>query len=553
MSFDCNRARVRFGLAAALGVLVLAVTPAAAASAVATVTGTDLTVTGVGGGTTVVVHCVRSVVQVSDGNGTTYPTTRPLACAQTTTITVSAAEGDNTLDTSSVTPEGGFTSPTLNISLESGNGNDTYRVSLQTNGAHQTTVKGGDGRNALIVLGSPADDTVTLAGGQLVAGAESDQQHPTLSYSGIENLTVDLGGGADEYRVLFDGKLPPAVNLNDSGNDGTVDRLRFPCPADQSVPGQVTANGQTIHYSGIKVTADCSGANAAPPAAALTRTWTVHYRAWNGAKRAAEIVLPAWYGPHDDPPLPLVISPHGRGVNAPDNRRLWGNLPGSGSFALVCPQGQGRQLGLYSWGYRGQIDDLARMPKIVTATLPWVRIDRKRVYGFGGSMGGQETLLLVARYPRLLAGAAAFDSATDMTLRYFDFPRLTGADLQKLARAEIGGTPTSLPAAYAARSPIAYARQIALSEVPLELWWSTADAIVADQAHQSALLASTIEQLNSSAPLQNYIGQWAHSTEMTDSTKLPTALARFGLIPQTAPPLASSTTTNPQPPAAANG
>jgi len=30
-------------------------------------------------------------------------------------------------------------------------------------------------------------------------------------------------------------------------------------------------------------------------------------------------VLPDWYGPHDNPPLPLIISPHGRGVPAAEN------------------------------------------------------------------------------------------------------------------------------------------------------------------------------------------------------------------------------------------
>ena len=66
----------------------------------------------------------------------------------------------------------------------------------------------------------------------------------------------------------------------------------------------------------------------------------------------------------------------------------------------------------YSWGYRGQIDDLARMPRIVEAH--GVRVDRSRIYAIGGSMGGQETLLLAALHPHLLAGAAAFDPATDM-------------------------------------------------------------------------------------------------------------------------------------------
>ena len=47
-----------------------------------------------------------------------------------------------------------------------------------------------------------------------------------------------------------------------------------------------------------------------------------------------------------------------------------------------------------------------------------------------------------------------------------------GAVLQGLARTEIGGTPDDVPRAYAARSPVTYARALAESCVPLQLWWS---------------------------------------------------------------------------------
>ena len=164
--------------------------------------------------------------------------------------------------------------------------------------------------------------------------------------------------------------------------------------------------------------------------------WTIHYRAHDGLLRPAYVVLPAWYGPRDHPPIPLVISPHGRGVDAYANTRLWGDLPARGRFAVVNPEGQGRRLELYSWGDPGQIDDLARMPAILRRALPWLRIDPRRIYAFGGSMGGQETLLLLARRPHLLAGAAAFDAPVNLALRYREFPLLRfGLRLQALARA----------------------------------------------------------------------------------------------------------------------
>src|SRR5262249_44839282 len=158
---------------------------------------------------------------------------------------------------------------------------------------------------------------------------------------------------------------------------------------------------------------------------------------------------------------------------------------------------------------------LARMPSIAEHALPWLRIDRHRVYAFGGSMGGQETLLLVAKYPRLLAGAAAFDAPTNMAARYQAFERLPfGESLQELARREIGGTPASDPKGYAIRSPLDNARKIAFSDVPLQIWWSRRDQIVTDQQHESGRLYRVIKHLNPAAPVTEFVGTWAHTTEM---------------------------------------
>jgi pimeloyl-ACP methyl ester carboxylesterase len=175
--------------------------------------------------------------------------------------------------------------------------------------------------------------------------------------------------------------------------------------------------------------------------------------------------------------------------------------------------------------------------------LPWLRIDTKRIYAIGGSMGGQETLLLLARHPRMLAGAAAFDSVADFARQYRSFPKIpcdkacmrqwngpVGRSLQSLAREELGGTPTSRPRAYAVRSPVTYVRSIAASCVPLQLWWSVADKIVVNQRQQSGALFKRIMELNPKAPVRAYVGYWVHSHEMRAGTRLPLALANFGLI-----------------------
>jgi poly(3-hydroxybutyrate) depolymerase len=296
-----------------------------------------------------------------------------------------------------------------------------------------------------------------------------------------------------------------------------------------AVCGLIVASGAMIARS----------ASAARPYArapvARVRIWSIRYRAHDGRLRRAFVELPAWYGPRRHPAIPLVISPHGRGVPAEDELRRWGDLPALGRFAVVHPEGEGRRLTLFAWGDPGDIADLAKMPRFVEGALPWLHVDRRRLYAFGGSMGGQETLLLVARHPALLAGAAAFDAPTNMAARYDAMTLLPfGRVLQRLARVEIGGTPATDPRGYAIRSPLDWARQIAFSGVPLQIWWSTRDDIVVDQREESGALYRKIERLNPRAPVREFVGTWPHTMEMRAVTRLPIALGLFGLVPPSA-------------------
>jgi poly(3-hydroxybutyrate) depolymerase len=260
------------------------------------------------------------------------------------------------------------------------------------------------------------------------------------------------------------------------------------------------------------------------------KRWAIQYQAHNQARRPAFVVLPAEYGPQRPTPrLPLVIAPHGRGVKPETNASMWGTLPALGGFAVVCPGGMGRRLRLKSWGYRGQIADLARMREIVTMRLPWLRLSAK-TYAVGGSMGGQETLLLLGQYPHLLAGAVAIDSVTNFYRRYADFarsPRTLG--LQAAARLEVGGTPRTNPIGYVLRSPTHWIGDVARSGVPLQLWWSIADEIVVDQIHQSAKFYRDLRALGPRGPVEAVTGFWSHS-EAFREIQLPGALRWLGLL-----------------------
>jgi pimeloyl-ACP methyl ester carboxylesterase len=286
-----------------------------------------------------------------------------------------------------------------------------------------------------------------------------------------------------------------------------------------------------------------ASAGSAAPRTTVT-TWTIHYTAHDGANRLAYVLLPSWYGPKRNPSIPVIISPHGRNANGLSNSKYFGTLPAVGRFAVISPDGMGRRLALKSYAYRGQIDDLAKMPDFAERELPWLRLDFSRVYALGSSMGGHETLMLVARHPSLLAGAVAMDSVTDLPRRYDELPNTAcdqvclqhwgkpyGLVLQAAMRTEVGGTPTERPKAYAERSPLAFAREIAGSGVPLQIWWSTEDRIVTDQEHQSGALFQALRQLGPHAPLTAYVGAWPHSREMRASQLLPIALKQLGLLP----------------------
>ena len=274
------------------------------------------------------------------------------------------------------------------------------------------------------------------------------------------------------------------------------------------------------------------------------RTWTIRYPTHTGAERLAYVVLPAWYGPGNNPPLPVVISPHGRGATGLSNAAFFDRLPAVGRFAVISPDGMGQRLKNFSYGAAGQIDDLARMPGFAAAALPWLRLDMSRIYALGSSMGGQETLLLVARHPQLLAGAAALDSVTDLARRFAQLPQLPctrscverwgkpyGTVLQSTLAREVGGAPQEAREEYAARSGLSQAHRIARSRVPLQIWWSTEDRIVWDQEHQSQALYEKLRRLDRCAPVAAYVGTWAHSKEMRASELLPIALSGFGLLP----------------------
>src|SRR5207244_8208070 len=82
------------------------------------------------------------------------------------------------------------------------------------------------------------------------------------------------------------------------------------------------------------------------------------------------------------------------------------------------------------------------------------------------------------------------------------------------------------------RSPLAQSKHIADSCVPLQIWWSRKDKIVMESPKQSGALFRAIRQINSQAPVDEYVGTWIHTHALNADTRLPMMLAGLGLLPK---------------------
>ena len=276
-----------------------------------------------------------------------------------------------------------------------------------------------------------------------------------------------------------------------------------------------------------------------PDSANAGTTWrSVHFRGPGASRDLLLVGTPDWYGPKRNPPLPLVISPHARGGNAFKNKRRWGDLPGREGLIVLDPSLKGRVLGEdRAWGYPPMVSALARLPLTARRILPWLRWDPDRVYAAGFSMGAQEALLLLARQPDLLAGVSVADPVTDFLRRWYEFrdSPLTRSEQAKATR-EVGGTPRTAPWLYRRRSPAAFARTIAFSGVPVQLWWNPRDETVVNQATtQTGRFQRLLLQLNPQAPVDGVVHHAPHGWVFRAENSLP-AMLDFLLAQRRHPP-----------------
>jgi pimeloyl-ACP methyl ester carboxylesterase len=254
------------------------------------------------------------------------------------------------------------------------------------------------------------------------------------------------------------------------------------------------------------------------------------YRTWRGNRVPLYVIEPA-RAPGER--LPVIVAVHARSGGGADACEPWLAVRRLPPVVIACPDGQGRVEGRFSWGAPGQVADLVRLPGVVAADLRGV-VDPAAAFITGFSMGGQETLLAVARAPGRFRAAVAIDPSIDLRERYREFVRTHDVWALDHMRREIGD-PRTAAAAYAVRSPLDAAAALARSSTRLAIWWSCRDQEIRHAASaQDGPLLDRLAAARPRRPIADGIGTWPHGEPYFGH--LDAVLAFFELTPPLARP-----------------
>ncbi len=173
--------------------------------------------------------------------------------------------------------------------------------------------------------------------------------------------------------------------------------------------------------------------------------------------------------------VPLVVAAHGMGTTGEDmvNGPLAAEANARG-WLLVAPQMHGAYYldGQRALAWPGAQHDIIEAIEHMQANY---EVNPSRLYITGGSMGGQTTAVMAAKYPDVFAAAVEWKGITDLA----DWYNNEAADdwgLRHIIENETGGTPEEVPFEYQRRSAMAMPQNSRL--VPLKIWHDEEDQLV---------------------------------------------------------------------------
>jgi pimeloyl-ACP methyl ester carboxylesterase len=176
-------------------------------------------------------------------------------------------------------------------------------------------------------------------------------------------------------------------------------------------------------------------------------------------------------------PVPLLVAIHGMGGSGQEARDLLAAEAEARGWLLAAPDMHGSYYinhGKYALAWVGAQHDVVDTVEYMAAHY---KVDPSRIYVAGGSMGGQTTAMMAAKYPDLFAAAVPWKPVTDLAGWYDE--RVALGDpygSNEKIEYETGGLPAEVPFEYQRRSPIEVPQNSRLT--PIKMWHDVDDRLV---------------------------------------------------------------------------
>lgn len=390
----------------------------------------------------------------------------------------------------------------------------------------------------------------------LASGSLQGDQHVGLVSTTIDCLVVEAGKlstVSDTVRLAWEGQIDEAyLVLTVEGSQGnhsiyvngqrvasapvqtsnelyqTTSLIEIPISPDLLVNGEnviMLTNDADVNdgWSATDVHIEIHGLINGPPVSSLKTPLTAPPLAGMGVKTTISgavaltstyelaqgkvITQVVWYqipvSYTESVPVPLVIALHGMGGTGEWIRDYLAEEANNRGWLLAAPDMHGHYYvnhGGYALGWVGAQHDVIDTIEYMASHYS---VDPHRIYVVGGSMGGQATAMMSAKYPDLFAAAVPWKPITDLSDWYYEVEALDDpyGDLRQVRR-ETGGTsagttPSEAPFEYQRRSPMELPQNNRL--MPLKMWHDVDDGYV--YIHHSRDLRDAINGWNPPVPV----------------------------------------------------
>ncbi|MDY7080775.1 MAG: prolyl oligopeptidase family serine peptidase, partial [Chloroflexota bacterium] len=195
--------------------------------------------------------------------------------------------------------------------------------------------------------------------------------------------------------------------------------------------------------------------------------------------------------------VPLIIGIHGMGTSGEWARDFLAAEANDRGWLLAAPEMHGDyyiNTGQYALAWPGAQHDIIDTIEFMMSEY---KVDPSRIYIAGGSMGGQTSAMMTAKYPDVFAAAVPWKPLTDLTDWYGELDDLGNPyDNLPRIRDETGGTPSEVPFEYQRRSPMQAPQNSRLT--PIKMWHDVDDQLV--PIHHSRDLRNAINSWDPPTP-----------------------------------------------------